>query len=457
MDYSEFIGTKTFKPINAGFRSDDIWSIYPSVAKPFQINIAQFCTVRGRAGLFADTGLGKTLMELIWSSWVAQYTKKPVLIVTPLCVAQQTVREGAKFGINAKFMRSPENTESRIHVTNYEMLKNFSPSEYGGIALDESSILKGMNGAYRKQLTEFAASIPYRLSATATPSPNDFMELGTQAEFLGIMSQTEMLATFFIHDGSDTSKWRLKGHARRKFWEWLATWAVFISKPSDLGYEDSGYDLPRLNIVDHVVDTEATNGLFVDVAHGLSERLKARRDTIDIRSEKAADLMRGFECGVCWSNLNDESKLITKLVDGCEEITGSMDYEEKERKLIGFSDGEIKKISTKPSIAGFGLNWQHCHNTVYLGLSDSWEKFYQSVRRFYRFGQKKEVNAHVIISDREIAVLDNIRRKKAQDEEMRSEMQSIMSEILINEIRHATVNKTPYNPSKKIIIPGFIK
>ncbi len=457
MDYSEFIGAKTFKPINAGFRSDDIWSIYPSVAKPFQIDIAQFCTVRGRAGLFADTGLGKTLMELIWSSWVAQYTKKPVLIVTPLCVAQQTVREGAKFGINAKFMRSCENTESRIHVTNYEMLKNFSPSDYGGMALDESSILKGMNGAYRKQLTEFAASIPYRLSATATPSPNDFMELGTQAEFLGIMSQTEMLATFFIHDGSDTSKWRLKGHARRKFWEWLATWAVFISKPSDLGYEDSGYDLPKLNIVDHVVDTEATNGLFVDVAQGLSERLKARRDTIDIRSEKAADLMRGFECGVCWSNLNDESQLITKLVDGCEEITGSMDYEEKERKLIGFSDGEIKKISTKPSIAGFGLNWQHCHNTVYLGLSDSWEKFYQSVRRFYRFGQKKEVNAHVIISDREIAVLDNIRRKKAQDEEMRAEMQSIMSEILINEIRHATVNKAPYNPSKTIIIPGFIK
>lgn len=457
MEYSEYIKSKTFKPLIAGFKSDDIWSVYPTGTKPFQLDCVQFCSVRGRAALFADTGLGKTLMELIWAMWVAQYTGRPVLIVTPLCVAQQTVREGVKFGINAKFLRSPENCEEKIHVTNYEMLKNFSPSDYSGIVLDESSILKGMNGAYRKHLTEFAATIPYRLSATATPSPNDFMELGTQAEFLGIMTQTEMLATFFIHDGSDTSKWRLKGHAKRKFWEWLATWAVFISKPSDLGYEDKGYDLPPLNIIEHIVDTEATNGLFVDVAQGLTDRLKARRETIDVRAEKASELMRGFDCVVCWSNLNDESKLITELVEGCEEITGSMDYEVKESRLLGFSNGDIKKISTKSSIAGFGLNWQHCNNTVYLGLSDSWEKFYQSVRRFYRFGQTKEVNAHVVISDREIAVLDNIRRKKTQDEHMRAEMQSIMGEFLMEELRNTSVRKTPYAPQQQIKLPGFLK
>ncbi len=379
MKYEEFLLKKEFVSVDAGFDGKSMW--LPDNIKPFQRDCVEYACRRGRSALFADTGLGKTLMQLSWAHRVMEFTNKPVLVLAPLCVAQQTVREGAKFGIKAEYMRNVKDTDCMIHVTNYEMLKNFDPANYSGIVLDESSILKGMNGKLRKYITDFALTIPYRLSCTATPSPNDFMELGTQSEFLGIMSQTEMLATFFIHDGSDTSKWRLKGHARKKFWEWLATWAIVIRTPADLGYDDPGYTLPKLNIIEHVIETEATNGLFIDIAQGLQDRNKARRDSVDLRAEKAAEIMRDWDCGIAWCNLNDESELITKLVDGCHEVTGSMTPEEKETVLIGFGDGDISKISTKPKIAGFGLNWQHCNKMLFLGLSDSWEAFYQAVRR----------------------------------------------------------------------------
>jgi hypothetical protein len=385
-----------------------------------------------------------------------EFTNKPVLVLAPLCVAQQTVREGSKFGIKSEYMRNQKNTDCMIHVTNYEMLKNFDPENYSGIVLDESSILKGMNGKLRKYITDFAASIPYRLSCTATPSPNDFMELGTQSEFLGIMSQTEMLATFFIHDGSDTSKWRLKGHAKKKFWEWLATWAIVIRTPADLGYDDPGYTLPKLHIIEHVIETSATNGLFIDIAQGLQDRNKARRDSVDLRAEKAALIMSDWDCGIAWCNLNDESELITRLVGGCHEVTGSMTPDEKEAVLIGFGDGTISKISTKPKIAGFGLNWQHCNKMLFLGLSDSWEAFYQAVRRCYRFGQQKEVFVHVIISDREGAVLSNIKRKREQDEQMRAEMQAIMGGLVRANIKKSTVEKAEYKPTLAIKMPSFL-
>jgi hypothetical protein len=454
MKYEDFLLKKEFISVDAGFDGEGMW--LPEAIKPFQRDCVEYACRRGRSALFADTGLGKTLMQLSWAHRVAQYTKKPVLVLAPLCVAQQTVREGIKFGIKSRYMRHMESCEELIHITNYEMLKNFDPANYSGIVLDESSILKGMNGKLRKYITDFAVSIPYRLSCTATPSPNDFMELGTQSEFLGIMSQTEMLATFFIHDGSDTSKWRLKGHARKKFWEWLATWAIVIRTPADLGYEDDGYDLPKLHIIEHVIETEATNGLFIDIAQGLQDRNKARRDSVDLRAEKAAEIMRDWDCGIAWCNLNDESQLITNLVDGCYEVTGSMDHDKKEQVLIGFSDGDISKISTKPKIAGFGLNWQHCNKMLFLGLSDSWEAFYQAVRRCYRFGQDKEVFVHVVISDREGAVLSNIKRKREQDEQMRAEMQLIMGDLVRANIKKSTVEKAEYKPTVKLTIPSFL-
>lgn len=453
-NYEQFLKQKEFIAVDAGFDGSGMW--LPEKIKPFQGDCVEFACRRGRSALFADTGLGKTLMQLSWANRVAEFTGGRVLVLAPLCVAQQTVREGKKFDIDAVYIRAPAETDQMIHVANYEMLKNFDPAAYSGIVLDESSILKGMNGSYRKMITEFAATIPYRLSCTATPSPNDFMELGTQSEFLGIMSQTEMLATFFIHDGSDTSKWRLKGHARKRFWEWLATWAIVIRSPSDLGYDDPGYDLPKLHIIEHVIETEATNGLFIDVAQGLQDRNKARRDSVQLRSEKAAEIMRDWDCGISWCNLNDESQLITSLVDGCVEITGAMEPEKKEKALMGFSDGEISKISTKPKIAGFGLNWQHCNKILFLGLSDSWEAFYQAVRRCYRFGQDREVFVHVIISDREGAVLSNIKRKREQDEQMRAEMQAIMGDLVRANIKKSTVEKAEYTPTQTIKIPSFL-
>ena len=279
------------------------------------------------------------------------------------------------------------------------------------------------------------------------------------------MSQTEMLATFFIHDGSDTSKWRLKGHARKKFWEWLATWSIVIRSPADLGYYDPGYTLPKLHIIEHVIETEATNGLFIDVAQGLQDRNKARRESVDLRAKKAAEIMSEWDCGIAWCNLNDESELITDLLNenitlphenGCYEIAGSMTQDEKEKVLIGFSDGDIKKISTKPKIAGFGLNWQHCNKMLFLGLSDSWEAFYQAVRRCYRFGQSKEVFVHVVISDREGAVLSNIKRKREQDEQMRAEMQAIMGDLVRANIKKSTVEKAEYKPQSAIKLPSFL-
>jgi hypothetical protein len=334
------------------------------------------------------------------------------------------------------------------------MLKNFDADKFGGIALDESSILKGMDGKLRKYITGFAKTIPYRLSCTATPSPNDFMELGTQCEFLGVMSQVEMLATFFIHDGSDTSKWRLKGHARKRFWQWLATWAMVVRKPSDLGYKAEGYDLPPLNLHEHIVETAPTDDLFVSIAQGLQERNKARRESVELRCKKAVELMKDWDCSIAWCNLNDESQLISDL-SGSVEITGSMKPEDKENKIMGFTCGDIKSITTKPKIAGFGLNWQHCNKMVFVGLSDSFEAFYQAVRRCWRFGQTEAVDVHIVISDREGAVLDNIKRKQAQHEQMAKEMAVIMRDFTLAEIKGVTLDKADYLPQEKIKIQKF--
>ena len=453
MNYSDFINSKKIDHIDAGF--DPSQYVMPDMIKGFQSDIVGWACRRGRAAIFADTGLGKTMMQLTWASLVNQHTGRPILILAPLCVAQQTVREGEKFGIKIKYLRDDTEGKKGIYITNYEMLKNFDPSHFEGCALDESSILKGMDGKTRKRITEFASKIPYLLSCTATPSPNDFMELGTQSEFLRIMSQTEMLATFFIHDGSDTSKWRLKGHARKKFWEWLSTWAVVIRNPSDLGYDDDGYNLPKLNLIEHIVDTEPTDDMFVTVAQGLQERNKARRESVELRCQKAAEVMSGWDCGIAWCNLNDESNLIAEL-SGATEITGSQKPEIKESLILGFLDQEYKLVVSKPKIMGFGLNFQHCNKMVFIGLSDSFEAFYQAVRRCWRFGQKKEVDVHIVISDREGSVLDNIKRKQMQHDQMSEEMCGIMRDYTVAEIKGATLEKADYVPQEKIKLPSFL-
>jgi hypothetical protein len=287
-------------------------------------------------------------------------------------VAQQTVKEGLKFGIHSEYLREMNRDALMIQVTNYEMLKNFNPDDYGGIVLDESSILKGMDGRLRKYISEFASTIPYRLSCTATPAPNDFMELGTQAEFLGVMTQVEMLATFFIHDGSDTSKWRLKGHGVRKFWEWVSTWAVIMRHPADLGYSADGYDLPPINYSEHIVETEPDGTLLVEVAKGLQDRAKARKETIDSRVEEAARIANAID-GPCiiWCHLNEEAEKLAEKIGGSVNVFGSMKPEKKEEWLTAFTDGTLEKLVTKPKIAGFGMNWQHCNNMIFVGLPGS--------------------------------------------------------------------------------------
>ena len=454
VDYSDFIGAKAYQHIDAGFavaESDIEWPL-----KDFQKDAVIWACRRGRAALFADTGLGKTLMQLAWAYLVMAETDKPVLVVTPLCVAQQTVREGKKFNIACEYIREPKFCNSRIHVTNYEMLKNFEPENYAGIVLDESSILKGMNGSMRRYITEFAQTIPYRLSCTATPSPNDFMELGTQSEFLGIMSQLEMLAMFFIHDGEDTAKWRLKGHGRARFWEWLATWALVIRNPSDLGYSGDGYDLPDLVYHDHIVDTGVTDGLFAKIATGLQERNQARRDSVDLRVAKAAEIANSVD-GACivWCHLNDESAKLESQIENGIQVYGAMKPDDKEEIISGFSTGEVQKLITKPKIAGFGLNWQHCNHMVFVGLSDSWESFYQAVRRCWRFGQDRPVHVHIVTADTEGAVLENIRRKQSQHDQMSREMALTMRDFTLAEIKGASLEKTDYTPSQPIKLPAW--
>jgi len=454
-DYQSLISSRAMKHIDAGFAVDDTDLVWP--LKDFQIDCVKWACRRGRAALFADTGLGKTIMQLAWAYLVMQHTDKPVLIVTPLCVAQQTVREGAKFGIACEYIREPKFCNARIHVTNYEMLKNFEPASYSGIVLDESSILKGMDGKMRRYITEFAKTIPYRLSCTATPSPNDFMELGTQSEFLGIMSQVEMLAMFFIHDGEDTAKWRLKGHGRLKFWQWLSTWALVIRNPSDLGYSGEGYDLPELIYHNHVVETGVNDGLFAKIAMGLQERNSARRDSVDLRVEKAASIANAIDSScIVWCQLNDESdKLETSITNGVQ-VYGAMTPDKKEELIGGFSTGEVTKLITKPRIAGFGLNWQHCNHMIFVGLSDSWEAFYQAIRRCWRFGQLQAVNVHIVTADTEGAVVENIRRKQYQNDQMAAEMAAVMRDFTLAEIKGATLEKTTYCPVETLQLPTWI-
>lgn len=423
-DYQAFLKTKEWTKHHEGITRAQL----NKHLFPFQVQIVEWALRNGKAAIFADCGLGKTPMQLDWSRVVSEYTGKSVLILAPLAVSQQTILEGDKFGIPVSYVRGKEQIQDRgIYITNYEMLGRFDPSVFGGVVLDESSILKSYTGKFRTQIIESFVCIPFKLACTATPAPNDNMELGNHSEFLGIMKREEMLSMFFVHDGGETQKWRIKGHARDDFWRWCATWAAVVRKPSDLGFDDNGFTLPKLNIKQETVDVSATKAkptqLFAMEAQTLSERLEARRESIDERSERCAEIVNGSkDPWVIWCNLNKESEVITKLIPGAVEVKGSDKREFKEKALLGFVNGEIKVLVTKPSIAGFGMNWQHCHNQAFVGLSDSYEQFYQAVRRCWRFGQQKDVDVHVITASTEGAVLRNIKRKEQGATEMGEEM-----------------------------------
>ena len=440
-DYQEFLKSKSIVAPPDGFPVEPSAKVNAHLS-PFQSAITAWALRRGRAAIFADTGLGKTRMQLAWADHIVRETGRSALILAPLCVAQQTVQEGERIGIEAQYVRaqSPLNAmKAGIYITNYEMLDKFNLADYGAIVLDESSILKSIAGKTRKALIAAAQDVQYRLSCTATPSPNDFMEFGGQSEFLGVMNQSEMLATFFTHDGGDTSKWRLKGHGRKSFWEWVATWAVYIQRPSDIGFPDDGYALPPPVFQEHIVSGETMDGyLFPVEANTMKERLAARRGSVGSRAAQCAEIANAdTEQWIVWCHLNAESDALAKSINGAVAVSGADKIDEKERKLMAFQRGEIRVLVTKPSIAGFGLNWQHCRNMAFVGLSDSFEEFYQAVRRCWRFGQTKTVNVHIVAAETEGAVLSNIHRKERQASEVAREMIQLGRDAMTKQIQGA--------------------
>jgi hypothetical protein len=458
MDYQEFLNSKQITIAADGI--DVEINEINSMLFPFQADITRWSLKKGRSAIFAGCGLGKTFMQLEWGRHVSRHTGGMVLIFAPLSVSTQTVDEGKKLGIDVTLCRSQAGCKPGINITNYEMLEHFDLSLFSGLVLDESSILKSYAGAFRNQIIELSRQIPYLLACTATPAPNDYMELGNHAEFLGVMTRSEMLSMFFVHDGGDTQKWRLKGHAVKKFWEWVASWAVMLQKPSDLGYSDEGFELPPLDIeqVTVMVDRPNTGGLFAVEALTLQERQTARRETAEDRAAACAEIVNpSEESWINWCNLNSESELLTKLVNGSIEIRGSDTNEKKERVAKEFIAGIVKKLNSKPSIFGWGMNWQHCHNMTFVGLSDSFEEMYQAIRRCWRFGQKHRVKVYIIVSETEGAVVANIKRKEADFERMLSEMIKATSEISKANIRATRRDVAEYNPQIEMIIPNWLK
>jgi superfamily II DNA or RNA helicase len=407
----------------------------------FQRALVKKCLHRGASALFASTGLGKTRMQLAWADEVSAHTGKSVLILAPLAVAQQTESEAHRLGLEGvKSCRTAEQAEgARIIVTNYERLHHFDVRDFVGVVLDESSCIKNYSAKTTAQMTEAFGSYRFRLAATATPAPNDFMELGTHAEFLGVCTRAQMLAEYFIHDGGDTALWRLKGHARAPFWRWVASWALGVVSPTDIGYPEDGerYRLPPLNVVEHVVRSEQsavqslTGELFANGSLSLSQRRNARKSSIDERVAVTAKLANETPGPwIVWCDLNAESGALTAAIDGALEIRGSDDIEDKEQALKAFASGEARVLVSKPSICGWGLNWQHCRQMAFVGLSDSFESYYQAVRRCWRFGQKSPVDVHVVSSELEGVVVENIKRKGAMAEEMAVELTNATKEAL---------------------------
>ena len=411
-DYAEFLASKQVTVESSGFTPGDL----NSMLFPFQKAIVTWALQRGKAALFEDCGLGKTPQQLEWAHQVHLHTGGNVLILAPLAVTKQTQREGDKFGINVAICERQDDIQPGVNVTNYEKLHHFSPDGLSGIVLDESSILKSFDGSTRKAIISFSTGIPYRLACTATPAPNDLVELCNHAEFLGIMREKEIKAIFFTQDGNTTHQFRLKGHARESFWKWMAEWSVAIRRPSDIGHEDNGFILPELRMHSHVVDSKAWGGrLFAVESQTLQERREARRSSLADRIAKTAAIVNSNdEQWVVWCDLNAESDALTKAINGAVEVAGRHSDDHKIDAMFGFTDGTYRVIVTKPSIAGFGMNWQHCANMAFVGLSDSYEQQYQAIRRCWRFGQTRPVNVHVITAEAEGAVVANIKRKEKQ-------------------------------------------
>jgi len=449
LDYIDFLKIKKSKIRTNGFES----SCLPEKLFDFQSDLVKWATKKGKSALWAGTGLGKTFMQISWAHQVVKHTGGNVIILAPLAVSSQTIEEAKKIDIEVSKYGS-----GHIQIANYEQLHNINHCQFVGVVLDESSILKNFAGKFRNKIIDSFHATQYKLCCSATPSPNDYTEIGNHAEFLNICSRSEMLATYFVHDSGATQKWRLKGHAESEFFRWLSTWAVMINKPSDIGYKNDGFDLPPINYYQHTVKSKVEDGfLFHKMASTLSERREARKESIEERCRLAADLSTGFsESWLYWCDLNHESESLARYVENAVEVKGTDKNEVKESRLIGFSNGDHQKLITKPKIAQFGMNWQHCRNMVFVGLSDSFEAFYQAVRRCWRFGQKQPVNVHVVISEKEGNVVDNIRMKEQQAAIMQQKMVEHMACLSKAEINDTGKNTIKYESKKSMEVPGWL-
>lgn len=460
MNYQEFIKSKAIIYQPSGFecteRNKNLFG--------WQNDVVRWALRKGKCAIFSDCGTGKTRMLLQWADMVRKHENKAVLILAPLAVAQQTRAEGQKCGIDVKVVRDQSECENGLNITNYEMLQHFDASEFCGVVLDESSIIKHKDGKTRQMIQDMFEETKYKLCCTATPAPNDFMELGTHAQFLGVMKQTEMLATFFVHDGGETQNWRLKGHAEKKFFEWVAGWAACFKRPQDLGYAEEGYELPELRIHEETVEstsTELIDGqmmMFAPVGKTLLERRSARRNSLLDRVNRAAEIANATkEQVLVWCDLNSESKALTEAIRDAVEVEGSMSLEEKEKGITGFLTGENRVLVSKPSIAGFGINAQNAHIEIFVGLSDSFEAYYQAVRRCWRFGQEKPVDVYIIISDAEGAVKENIQRKQRDAERMTDELIGFTREFLKSDLKQTKRDVDEYYAFEKMEVPEWLK
>ena len=443
MEYEKFIVGKSqiggeygFKPI---FNPDYLYD--------FQRDLIEWATRKGRAAIFADCGLGKTPMQLVWSQNVIEKTNKPVLIITPLAVSGQTLREAEKFDINAVRSRDGKHSGNRVVITNYERVHYFDPEDFAGVVCDESSAIKNFDGKRQGEITEFMRTRPYRLLCTATASPNDYIELGTSAEALGEMGRMDMLSTFFKNDENSLhpiwwgARWRFKAHAEERFWRWVVSWARAIRRPSDMGYDDSKFLLPELKERDHVVDvsTPREGELFVMPAIRLDEQRKERRMTIDDRCRVVSELVDHKDSAVVWCHLNTEGDMLTKMIPDAVQVSGADSDEEKEERFLAFVTGDIRVLVTKPKIGAFGLNWQHCNHMTFFP-SHSFEQYYQAVRRCWRFGQTKPVTIDLVTTPGEIGVMKNLQRKSEAADKMFERLVTLMGD----ELRlHRNVNTFP--------------
>lgn len=454
MDYRSFLNTKKPKTHQSGL---DVVPQLNSKLFDYQADVVDFSLRRGTVANFMDTGLGKTFTQLEWSNVINRHENKPSLILTPLAVASQTQREAERFGIEAKVVKSDYDVINGINIINYESMHKLDINRFCSVVLDESSILKSFTGITTRKLIDSFSNFRWKMAATATPAPNDHMELGQHSEFLSKMESSEMLARWFIADQNQMGRYRLKGHAVKSYWEWVASWARCIGKPSDLGYSDEGFTLPELITTKHIIQADlmenAGGMLFRMPEMSATSIHNEKRLTCEARAEQVRNLVNQSpdEVWTIWCDTDYEADELLRQIPNAIEVRGSMSADEKEEKLTAFSTGKEKIIITKPTVAGFGLNWQHCSNVAFIGLSFSYEAYYQAIRRSWRFGQKKPVNCHIVMADTESAILNAIQRKQKDHELMKSEMFAAMKRASKPELV-----KHDYVGNQKPTLPNFL-